>query len=251
MSHLQGLISREDAILARVSAVGTKNKSVREQKAETEVLMKKYLAEKAKQGQANRQIVEDTAQLYERVYEARVTKNSQNLAAAQQVQNESRSLLEDAKERARKEAERRDAIIMQIRALDMTPVDRSKTVDPTATAGHGFLSEMSFAELQERLNMLKAREAREEENRRHDIAREKEAEEQELKRKMETIALGRAQRVVTQRRRDATQATLKLSAGGKDKRVLELREKLAAKRAATQAARTRAPNPTLKGTKAY
>ena len=75
-----------------------------------------------------------------------------------------------------------------------------------------------------------AREAREEENRRHDIAREKEAEEQELKRKMETIALGRAQRVVTQRRRDATQATLKLSAGGKDKRVLELREKLAAKR---------------------
>ena len=86
-----------------------------------------------------------------------MTKNSQNLAAAQQVQNESRSLLEDAKERARKEAERRDAIIMQIRALDMTPVDRSKTVDPTATAGHGFLSEMSFAELQERLNMLKVR----------------------------------------------------------------------------------------------
>jgi len=245
MNHLQGLISREDAILARSNAVGTKNQSVREQKVETEKLMKRYLAEKAKQGQANRQIVEDTAQLYERVYEARVTKNTQNLAAAHEVQNESRTLLEEAKERARKDSERRDAIIMQIRALDMTPVDRSKTVDPTATAGHGFLSEMSFAELQERLNMLKAREAREEENRRHDIAREKDAQDQELKRKMETIALGRAQRVVTQRRRDATQATLKLAAVGKGDRVLELREKLAAKRAATQAARTRV------GTKAF
>ena len=39
-----------------------------------------------------------------------VSSQGSTRAAAQQVQNESRSLLEDAKERARKEAERRDAI---------------------------------------------------------------------------------------------------------------------------------------------
>ena len=229
MSHLQGLISREDAILARAKAAGNKNKTVRQQKAETEALMKKYLAEQVKQGEMNRTIVENTAQLYERVYQARQDKSTQNLREAQKVSQESRSLLEDAKERARKEAERRDEIIRQIRALDATPVDRTKTVDPTATAGFGFLSEMSFSELAERLNMLKARDAREKESRRQAIVKDKDDQEQELRRKMETIALGRAQRVVTQRRRDATQTSLKLSTV-KDKRVDELRQKLAAKR---------------------
>ena len=38
-------------------------------------------------------------------------------------------------------------LIQQIRAMEATPVIRSKLVDLTSTAGHGLLSEMSIAEV--------------------------------------------------------------------------------------------------------
>lgn len=92
--------------------------------------------------------------------------------------------------REAKEREKRDEIIRQIRALDATTIDRTVILDHTETAGFGFLGEMSFAELQERLAMLKAREAREEAKRRDQIAHEKREQDVELRRKIDTIAIG-------------------------------------------------------------
>ena len=53
---------------------------------------------------------------------------------------------EDALELARKEE-----LIRQIRELEKIPIVRTTGFDPTETAGHGLLEEMSLAELRERL----------------------------------------------------------------------------------------------------
>jgi uncharacterized small protein (DUF1192 family) len=116
-----------------------------------------------------------------------------------------------------------------------TPIDRTRLVDLTETAGHGFLSEMSVAELGERLAMLKSRAEREEAERREQIARAKEEADAELRRKMSTIAIGRSRRgaAPTLAERRAQNAKLAAMGKGRNAKVNELRATLAAKRQAT------------------
>ena len=233
MNHLNGLISREEAVLARVRVQEEKNLDARKGKVAQEARMKLYIAEKVKLGELNRKLVEDTAELYERVYNARLASNASAAAVGRRVSAESKKLLEEAAERERLENEGRDALIRQIRALDSTPVDRSKVVDLSERAGHGFLGEMSIAELRERLAMVKAHAAREEADRRAQIAREKREEEVQLQRKIETIAIGRSQRTSKPKLSETRAQNAKLAAKSKNKGLDELRAKLEAKRAAT------------------
>lgn len=46
-------------------------------------------------------------------------------------------------------------LIQQIKAAESIPVNRTKQVDLTSNAGHGLLSEMSIAELNERLDLAR------------------------------------------------------------------------------------------------
>lgn len=46
-------------------------------------------------------------------------------------------------------------LIQQIKAAESLPANKKKLVDLTSNAGHGLLSEMSIAELKERLEILK------------------------------------------------------------------------------------------------
>jgi len=65
-------------------------------------------------------------------------------------------------------------LIRQIRALERVPAFRAQAAfDPTATAGHGLLAEMSVAELRERLAALRDEQARQEEAKRAEIAEQK------------------------------------------------------------------------------
>jgi hypothetical protein len=233
MNHLNGMISREEAVLARARVQDEKNLDVRKGKVAQEARMKVYIAEQIKLGQMNRRLVEDTAELYERVYDARLASNAQNAAEGRKVAAESKKLLEEAAERERIENEKRAEIIRQIRALDSTPVDRSKVVDFSESAGHGFLGEMSIAELRERLAMVKAHAAREEADRRSQITREKREEEAQLQRKIETIAIGRSQRTNKPKLSETRAMNAKLASKSKNKGLDELRAKLEAKRAAT------------------
>lgn len=59
---------------------------------------------------------------------------------------------EDALDLARKEE-----LIRQIRELEKIPIVRTTGYDPTETAGHGLLEEMSLAELRERIEYEKIR----------------------------------------------------------------------------------------------
>ena len=52
-------------------------------------------------------------------------------------------------------------LIQQIKAAESIPIDRTKMVDLTSNAGHALLSEMSIAELKERLEIAKQNNERE------------------------------------------------------------------------------------------
>merc|ERR1719160_2339641 len=60
-------------------------------------------------------------------------------------------------------------LIRQIRALERVSVVRPIAFDPSEPPRHGVLEEMSYAELQERLTMERARREREVEVRRQNI----------------------------------------------------------------------------------
>ena len=155
---------------------------------------------------------------------------------------ENRRLLEEAAKRADADRERRDAVIREIRALESTPVDRTKEFDPTEVNGEGYLGEMSYLELQERLAVLKSRAAREEDDRRRRIAREKEAADLSLRAKVETIARARAESSTVASSQQRFKATLRSTKSTKAGEIEALRSRLATSR--LQANTVRA---TLKG----
>ena len=238
MNHLNGLISREEAVLAKQRAIDEKAADVVETKLQTEARMKVYIADKVKLGEMNRKLVEDTAELYERVYEAKVKATGEKAADAKAVAAQSKRLLEEAAAREAIENEKRAEIIRQIRALDSTPVDRAKIVDLSEIAGHRVLGEMSIAELRERLAMTKARVAREEADRREQIGREKKDAQRQLQRKIQTIAVGRSQRTTNPKLSDVRAKNAAAASKTKNTKLDAMRAKLAEKRAA--ATRTRA-----------
>ena len=72
----------------------------------------------------------------------------------------------------------RAELIQQIRALESVPIDRWKPVDLTSVAGHGVHDEMSIAELRERLELVKLERAKERDQRRDLIVKDKQSKEQ-------------------------------------------------------------------------
>jgi len=63
--------------------------------------------------------------------------------------------------KAEEEMRNKMELIQQIKAAESIPIDRIKMVDLTSNAGHALLSEMSIAELRERLEMVKQNNERE------------------------------------------------------------------------------------------
>ena len=60
-------------------------------------------------------------------------------------------------------------LIQQIKAFESIPVIKKSFFDLTSTAGHSLLSEMSIAELKERIQLLQARQMREMEEKHDEI----------------------------------------------------------------------------------
>ena len=78
-------------------------------------------------------------------------------------------------------------IIQQIKAAESLSVSRTKMVDLTSTAGHGLLTEMSIAELNERLELLKRENEEHNRKKRDEIVKIKVEKEQNLIEKLNFI----------------------------------------------------------------
>eukprot|EP01028_Stygiella_incarcerata_P012856 TRINITY_DN80538_c0_g1_i1.p1 TRINITY_DN80538_c0_g1~~TRINITY_DN80538_c0_g1_i1.p1 ORF type:complete len:818 (-),score=331.30 TRINITY_DN80538_c0_g1_i1:62-2515(-) len=143
------------------------------------------------------------------------------------------------------ERQRKEDLIRQIRAMERVPgVKPQNLFDPSKTAGHGLLEEMSLLELYERLASMKEAEMRFLEDRRRKIVEEKKEKQDFLEQKMESIAHFRsAARFEAEKERTAKRQRAEkiqsLKEERRKKRVLEMSERLVRKREAMRAARKR------------
>lgn len=64
-------------------------------------------------------------------------------------------------------------LIQQIKAFESIPVIKKSFIDLTSTAGHSLLSEMSIAELKERIQLLQSKHMREIEEKHDEIINNK------------------------------------------------------------------------------
>nr|CAB3230279.1 RSP4/6 uncharacterized protein LOC100183762 [Phallusia mammillata] len=182
---VQGKISHEEAILARQNQIKQNQEKVSQLKLETAEMMQEYLALRLDEEKQMRTLVEQIIQGHHNAHEAKNKLQQYKRRIVQEVNAESREMMKRALEEAEEEMRRKTQLIQQIRAMESIPSIRHKLVDLTSTAGHALLSEMSIAELRERLCLLRDAEKHEEEKRRDAILKDKQCKNEKL---METLA---------------------------------------------------------------
>jgi hypothetical protein len=79
-------------------------------------------------------------------------------------------------------------LIVQIRAIESLPIDRSKPVHLASVIGHGVHDEMSIVELRERLERLKLEREKEREARHGQIIKDRQTKEKLLTHAVQHIA---------------------------------------------------------------
>ncbi|KAK3590166.1 hypothetical protein CHS0354_041220 [Potamilus streckersoni] len=195
--RLAGKISHEEAILAHQNLMKENRRKVQEVREETKKMMHEYLEKKFKEEQEMKRLVEDTMQGHRNAKEAQKKLQEYKQKLVQEVTEESRELMRMAIEEAEAEMRKKMDLIHQIRAMQAAPVIRQKFIDFTETSGAGLLSEMSIAELRERLSLMKTAEKEEEENKRDEILASKEAKDQYLLETLERISKHRLEKTKT------------------------------------------------------
>lgn len=155
---LQSKISHENAKLAKEDAIMTNKQIAKELQIKKDALNKMRLEQKALDDIAKRQNAVEIKE-YEKYVISTVKDEVINSkkAIAQEVAKESEELQARAYKEAEIEMAKKIELIQQIKAAESITTDRTKPVDLTSTAGHWLLSEMSIAELQERLEITKQR----------------------------------------------------------------------------------------------
>ncbi|XP_065883356.1 cilia- and flagella-associated protein 99-like [Dysidea avara] len=178
--HLEGLLSHEEAKIAKQNFIKTTQQNTLLLKEKSERIMAAYFDQQEEQRREMRQLVETIALGHQNVKEAKQKLQEMKQQIVKQVAKESQELMARALEEAEEEMRRKTELIQQIRAMESIPVVTAKFVDLTKTSGVGLLSEMSVAELRERLALLKVAEQEEAEKRRNEIVASKQAKERLL-----------------------------------------------------------------------
>ena len=185
--RLGGLISHEEAILAKQRANEINREIANQIKGEAAQRMREYVAMKLKETEETRKLVEQVITGHKNARQAVKKIQDFKQKLAQQMTQENKELLRKAFEEAELEMQQKQEIIRQIRVLESAPRPRTKAFDPTELPGYGFFGEMSLAELKERLNLVKVKHEQEKAEKRDSILKEKMEKEQAIVDAMETI----------------------------------------------------------------
>lgn len=191
--RIAGKLSHEEAILARQNLIQINKQKVAEVKQEAKRLMHEYLEKRLQEEEQMRTMVNDVKDTHENAKDAQKKLQEYKAKIVQEVMAESKDLMRQALEEAEKEMKVKMDLIHKIRAMEAVPVIRFKLLDITATAGHGLLSEMSIAELRERMTLMKTFEEQEEEMKRDEILSSKQVKEQMLMDTLDTISRHRTE----------------------------------------------------------
>ncbi|XP_070540652.1 cilia- and flagella-associated protein 99-like [Ptychodera flava] len=229
--RIAGKLSHEEAILARQQLIMENKQKVQEMKEEAERLMQEYLERRLEEEEMMKELVEDVMMSHQNAKDAKSKLTDYKRKLVEEVNEESRELLRQALEEAEADMRRKLELIQQIRAMESVPKIKHKFVDLSSTAGHALLSEMSIAELRERLALLKIASKEGEEEKRDEILAAKQAKDQLLMEKLEQISRHRsaggqtsALRLEDKRRNKGMKPDIR------DPKVLELQERLEQRR---------------------
>lgn len=229
--HLEGQLSYEEAIIAKQQHGKEMRDRVVLSKKETELMMSQYLSGREEEQREMRRLVEATMSGHQQTREARQRLQALKRRMVQEAILERRELVSAALEQAEEEWRHKVELIQQIRALESVPVLRVKHADLTETSGQGLLTEMSVAELRERLALMKLAEEEERERRKMEIAQKKKAKEERLSGTVESISRHREERSRQASARDQQKAVFNRHQRElHDKKLSSLEDKLESKR---------------------
>ncbi|XP_060800528.1 cilia- and flagella-associated protein 99-like [Amyelois transitella] len=155
--HLKGLISYEEALLAK-QRVKDENKKKYEEFLKEKVLWNEEIEKwKKMEMEKSRRNSEKLSEIELNILKAKQNTAVKKKEIAEKLKQESELLIANALKQKQEELERRVKMIKEIKILSMIAKKARvpKIIDLTETSGLGLLCEMSMAELQERLCAFK------------------------------------------------------------------------------------------------
>lgn len=153
--HLQGLLTYEEALLAKQNLIELNKKKITDIKLEKEELYRKLDEWKRDEQMKMKALVEKSQNIEKAAREAEKKKVEEKHKFARSVEQETRQLLDKALVEKEAELNRKIDIIKELKTLQSFKFLHQKEFDPTETCNLGLLCEMSILELQERLYLLK------------------------------------------------------------------------------------------------
>ena len=167
--HLMGRITYEEAIIAKQKLSEENKAMVESLKEERQQLLEEFFREREEERKKMQKLVEEISAGKENAKLAQDKLREMKRSIVAEVSRENQAMMQAAIEMAQAEMEKKMEVIQQIRAMERVPIIRAQFFDVTETGGHGLLSEMSVAELNERLDLMKVAVQEEEEARRSEI----------------------------------------------------------------------------------
>lgn len=171
--HLLGLLSREEAIIAKhklLQANKAKKAQIDKEKNEAKAILDKITLEHNEQA---KKIVEKTQQIQKNIIQKKNSVLCRKQKEAQEVADINKHIYQKYILQQKEELEEKIKIIKQIKELSSIKDINGNKFDPTETTNEGLLCEMSLNELKERLLLNKVRLKDEIEHRRKSIMKQK------------------------------------------------------------------------------
>ncbi|KAF2893534.1 hypothetical protein ILUMI_12645 [Ignelater luminosus] len=176
--HLQGLLTYEEAILAKQRLLKANQEKMEEFKLERLNILEEIERWREAEQEKIRILVEKSQNIEKAAKDAEKKLQKEKRTQARILENETKVLLKEAYKKQQEELACKVRLIQELRALHQIRSSHIKEFDPTETPNFGLLCEMSIAELQERLNLLKVELQEELEIRRKAIAESRQKQQQ-------------------------------------------------------------------------
>ncbi|MDR3582278.1 MAG: hypothetical protein P4L67_03315 [Candidatus Pacebacteria bacterium] len=188
---LEMQMAREGAVESCQQKLKENQVLVEKVKMQSDVAMKEREEKKVEELQRKQNLRSDVLETKDNAAKEKQKVLDKNKQIREEVAKEIAEAMQRKREEQAIEQRRRDEIILKIRELETKPIERRTGFDPTETAGHGLIEEMSLAELRERLEMLKKHKADEEERNRQENMKKKEEYSKMIVEKSEHITAAR------------------------------------------------------------
>lgn len=227
--HLLGQITHEEAVLAKKLLIAKNKKKYEEFLKDKEVWNAEIERWRKEESEKNRKQVESLCMTEFNLLQARNEMMTKKKETAEKLKQESEMILAEALRKKQEELEHRVNMIKEIKILAMIAKKAKvpKIVDLTETAGLGLLSEMSLAELQERIHAMKIGLKEELEMKRQAIIKESKAAKQDLEETKVSIKNYMSEKAISRKQTNKSKLTL---VGSSSKEISDLKKILDEKR---------------------